>query len=273
VTEQLRSSDAAYRFILPYLRRLPHPRILEVGSGYGIGLCDLLKRGLNVVGIEPGRTVGFQGRLQAALELLALNGIPSPASHLVPAVGEYLPFKDDTFDLVFSTSVLEHVHDIRQCLQEAIRVAKPGGVVVHAVPNYDSFKEGHYNIIWLPYLLRSKGVAKWYVRTIFGRQDYFIDELHFTTPRYFSSLRPRLSACQSFVARPELPSRVMPRGMPGGGEGTPSLLLDMASHLANLVGLSANFRVVCHKTPGSMPGRQGDPMARSAGRLGAGAQV
>jgi SAM-dependent methyltransferase len=49
--------------------------------------------------------------------------------------GEYLPFAGDTFDLVLSHEVLEHVHDDHKAIQEIIRVLKPGGRLVLFVPN------------------------------------------------------------------------------------------------------------------------------------------
>jgi SAM-dependent methyltransferase len=54
-----------------------------------------------------------------------------------------LPFRENTFDLVFSQAVLEHVRDPFQAVEEMRRVTRPGGTVwagmaflqpVHAVP-------------------------------------------------------------------------------------------------------------------------------------------
>ncbi|MGX1418307.1 class I SAM-dependent methyltransferase [Bradyrhizobium elkanii] len=50
------------------------------------------------------------------------------------AVGEHLPFKDDTFDAVFSIAVLEHVRDPFRCAAEISRVLKPGGELYCCVP-------------------------------------------------------------------------------------------------------------------------------------------
>lgn len=182
---------AGYKTINPYMERFPEPKILEVGSGYGFQLCYLRKLGLNAEGVEPGKNPAFEGRYDRAIELLEANGLSEPRRILHPAFGEALPFADGTFDIVYSVDVLEHVGDIEKCLTEAIRVAKPGGVVVMDVPTYNSFQEGHYDIFWLPHLLKSKRIAKWYVKAIFGRADWFIDELNFTTPRYFKKLAER----------------------------------------------------------------------------------
>ena len=182
---------AGYETISPYVERFPEPKILEVGSGYGFQLCYLRKLGLDAEGVEPGKNAAFEGRYERAIELLEANGLSEAHRILHPAFGEALPFADGTFDIVYSVAVLEHVGDIEKCLTEAIRVAKPGGVVVMYVPTYNAFREGHYDIFWLPHLLKSKRIAKWYVKTIFGRADWFIDELNFTTPRYFKKLAER----------------------------------------------------------------------------------
>jgi SAM-dependent methyltransferase len=174
----------AYEMLQPFLGARRDVSILEIGSGYGLGLCSLLLNGFDACGVEPGRTSGFEGRYERACELLRHNAC-DPSTRLMSALGESLPFANDAFDIVFSIAVLEHVDDPHQVMREAIRVCKPGGLVIMNVPNYDSFWEGHYNIFWLPYLLNHR-LGSAYVR-LFGRDPYFIDELNFTTPWQFDS--------------------------------------------------------------------------------------
>ncbi|HEX9017814.1 MAG TPA: methyltransferase domain-containing protein [Anaerolineaceae bacterium] len=61
------------------------------------------------------------------------------ARHLAPQVvcgaGEYLPFLADTFDLILSHEVLEHVQDDAQAVREIVRTLKPGGRLALFVPN------------------------------------------------------------------------------------------------------------------------------------------
>jgi ubiquinone/menaquinone biosynthesis C-methylase UbiE len=45
-----------------------------------------------------------------------------------------LPFKDSSFDFVFSNSVLEHIPDIDSVIAEVARVLRPGGTFLFTVP-------------------------------------------------------------------------------------------------------------------------------------------
>lgn len=56
------------------------------------------------------------------------------ASTDVLAVGEALPFADDSFDAAISLAVLEHVRDPFACAKELLRVVKPGGEIIAVVP-------------------------------------------------------------------------------------------------------------------------------------------
>jgi SAM-dependent methyltransferase len=49
--------------------------------------------------------------------------------------GRQIPFEDGTFDVVFSSNVLEHVPHVVEFQKEIHRVLKPDGVVVHVLPS------------------------------------------------------------------------------------------------------------------------------------------
>lgn len=49
-----------------------------------------------------------------------------------------LPFDDNYFDIVFSKSVLEHIHNPEQYLSEIRRVLKPEGITIILVPDWHS---------------------------------------------------------------------------------------------------------------------------------------
>jgi SAM-dependent methyltransferase len=54
---------------------------------------------------------------------------------LAIGVGEHLPFRDASFDLVLLNEVIEHVQSDAATLREAVRVVRPGGAVVIYAPN------------------------------------------------------------------------------------------------------------------------------------------
>jgi ubiquinone/menaquinone biosynthesis C-methylase UbiE len=72
-------------------------------------------------------------------------------------VGERLPFRDSTFDLVVMDQVIEHVAEQKQVLDEALRVLKSGGALYIACPNYLRFYEPHYKIWFISLLPKFLG--------------------------------------------------------------------------------------------------------------------
>jgi len=57
---------------------------------------------------------------------------------VVHDLNKKLPFKDNTFEVVYSSHVLEHVDDVLNLLEEIYRILKPGGVLKSNVPYYSS---------------------------------------------------------------------------------------------------------------------------------------
>jgi SAM-dependent methyltransferase len=67
----------------------------------------------------------------------------------VRGVGERLPFRDGSFDAVFSFAVLEHVKDPFQCAREIARVMKPGAELYCVVPflqPYHGYPHHYFNM-------------------------------------------------------------------------------------------------------------------------------
>jgi len=152
----------------------PGKKILEVGCGFGaFTVFSRALHGYDTTGAEPDPVVR-----EAAQELAEKSGVNTP---IAGCPGEALSFPDQTFDLVYSSNVLEHVQDPARVLAESIRVLKPGGYLFFTYPNYCSFWEGHYGIFWIPCM--NKPVAKMYVR-LFGRRAGYIDSLQLMNVRY-----------------------------------------------------------------------------------------
>lgn len=108
-------------------------RVLENGCGVGMYVAHLQPYAGLVVGLE----YDFP-RAQEAQDA-------SP--HIVNAAGEGLPFPDDSFDLILSHEVLEHVQDDRRAVLEMVRALRPGGRLALFVPNRGYPFETH-GIYW-----------------------------------------------------------------------------------------------------------------------------
>ena len=57
-----------------------------------------------------------------------------------------MPFATDSFDLIISNMVLEHVADLELTVREFDRVLKSGGVMRHHFPSRAVLREGHIGI-------------------------------------------------------------------------------------------------------------------------------
>lgn len=103
--------------------------VLDVGCGAGGYVRWFRAQGARPVGAECGD----------AMRQRALDADPDHADAYVDAVGQDLPFADDSFDLVNFSASLHHVPmpDIPAALGEAARVLRPGGAVYIAEPSVE----------------------------------------------------------------------------------------------------------------------------------------
>lgn len=172
---------------------LHEKKLLEIGSGYGtfVAFCNKNKI-CEAHGIEPGQDA-YADAYGISREVLASYGVTDEM--IRNSYGESIPHADNTFDLIWSTNVLEHVDDPEKVLGEAFRVLKPGGTAILVVPNYGSFWEGHYGVLFPAHC--PKWLFKIIVRLI-GRDPAFVDTLQFVT---YGKMKKWMS---SFSSRMEL---------------------------------------------------------------------
>lgn len=136
-------ADAGARFLRPVellmraLRRARqkavtrlHPtpgRVLDVGCGRGVMLAGLRAAGWIVVGTEVDEAVAHSAR-QALGEQIRVGDIAG------------MELAEAPFDVITFWHVLEHLADPAAVLKRARELLAPGGAVIVAVPNLDSWQ-------------------------------------------------------------------------------------------------------------------------------------
>lgn len=106
----------------------PHHTILDLGCGWGRVLKPVMDRGAQAVGLD----ISEQMTMLAKKHLLKHRHRPA----ILRGDGTRLPFRDESFDLVYSLLVLQHLskENGRALIREVHRVLKPGGVAYLRVP-------------------------------------------------------------------------------------------------------------------------------------------
>jgi SAM-dependent methyltransferase len=108
-------------------------RVFVDGCGVGSYLVRLAEQATNAAGLDI--------ELERAIEA------HRKGPDTLGGAGEFLPFAKNSFDIVLSHEVLEHVQDDRKAIQEIIRVLCPGGRLILFVPNRGYPFETH-GIYW-----------------------------------------------------------------------------------------------------------------------------
>jgi SAM-dependent methyltransferase len=93
------------------------------------------RQGARAYGIDISEPIVIQARS-------AFDNRPGARGCLQGAVGDVrsLPFRDATFDAIYSMGTIEHFDETERAVEEMARVLKPGGRAIVGVPNrYDPF--------------------------------------------------------------------------------------------------------------------------------------
>ena len=161
------------RMLQPWLPELAGLRVLDLGCGmlqwqtillHSLGarvsgvdmeyvrgdrrpdkyLCLLRRNGLERAIKTLFWDMVYRGRYRAALAAAAPFLLSFDGLDLRQHTAERLPFADNSFDLVVSHEVFEHIPDIHAAAREVRRVLKPGGFAYINVHLYASVSGGHH---------------------------------------------------------------------------------------------------------------------------------
>ncbi len=110
-------------------------RVLDIGCGRGLVLAYLRDRGWNVTGVELNENAARHARNVLGVDV-----------HVRAFDGQL--FADQEFDVVILWHVLEHLSNISSTLAAVERILKPGGLIVIAVPNIESWQAQFARYHW-----------------------------------------------------------------------------------------------------------------------------
>jgi len=99
--------------------------VLDLGAGRGISSYAFSREGCTVTALEPDASP-----LVGSAAIKTLSERTSLVIQTVRAHGESLPFKENSFDIVYGRAVLHHTHNLNSLCHNAARVLKPGGIFI-----------------------------------------------------------------------------------------------------------------------------------------------
>jgi len=195
--------------------------VLVDGCGLGAYLERLAEKAAMAVGLD--------------IEFERVRDARQKVPEVLNAVGEKLPFVDESYDLVLSHEVLEHVQDDRLVIHEMVRVLRSGGRLVLFCPNrgypfetHGIFWKGRYrfgNIPLVNYLPR-----RWRDRlaphvNVYTRRD--LEGLFAGLPVQVVERRVIFGAYDNLIARRPRFGKIL-RGLLQGLEKTPLKALGLS---------------------------------------------
>lgn len=111
--------------------------LLDIGSGTGHFADTMKTAGWQVKGIEINEKARDFTTSQFGLEVIGPDEIST--------------LESNSFDCITLWHVLEHFHDPYKYASEILRLLKPHGISIIALPNSSSFDAKHYGRFWAAY--------------------------------------------------------------------------------------------------------------------------
>jgi ubiquinone/menaquinone biosynthesis C-methylase UbiE len=204
-----------------------HKRILDIGCGSGRHVAEA--HALNnamVVGVDPNIADLYEARDRLDVHERMQTGGDQSRWYLSSANILCLPFREQSFDLVICSEVLEHIHDYQRSIREIQRVLASDGQLVISVPrrwpeilcrlfskSYRNTPGGHVRTYIAPHLIKkieSLGLRHtrthwahslhtpfWWLKCLVGpeRVDFPLVRLYHTLLVWDMMKHPRLTDC------------------------------------------------------------------------------
>jgi SAM-dependent methyltransferase len=135
-----------------------HSLILDFGCGEGWVVYQFRTRGLKAFGTD------IINRYDNIQKICRDEGIIKPEEDIfstIDLINYRIPFADNTFDVVISDQVFEHVQNWPEAIAEIKRVLKPGGVSLHFFPSRYRPLEPHVYVPFAEVIQNRAYLAFW----------------------------------------------------------------------------------------------------------------
>lgn len=170
-------------------------KVLDIACGTGYGASYLAKQSVEKI---------FAGDIESAYLRFAVDNYTNLKGKVVKLNGEYLPFKDNAFDVVTSFETVEHVNNPSLLLEEFNRVLNYQGTLICSTPNRIIFSPHYQKEGWscpshtyefttdefITLIKKQFNICRIYVQRYVGIHTRLINEIRY--------LRRRLSASFEF---------------------------------------------------------------------------
>jgi ubiquinone/menaquinone biosynthesis C-methylase UbiE len=157
----------------------PGSAILDFGCGSGKGVTEIQKLNCIVSGCD----IDFKTELNIDTCTLEKDGILRKIE-----LNPYrLPYEDNTFDIIYSEDVFEHVRNYPETISEISRVLKPDGICIHTFASRYKIIETH---VFVPFasVIQSRWWLKFWIMLGFRNDWKDCDTVGKRTERYFNYL-------------------------------------------------------------------------------------
>ncbi|HOW83861.1 MAG TPA: methyltransferase domain-containing protein [Spirochaetota bacterium] len=133
---------------------------LDAGCGFGRHSIEFIMRRARVFSMDMDMECARKTRF--ALVEMNKTGISPDHSNFCAHTGDALclPFRDNTFDRIICSEVMEHVRDDRRACRELARVLKKNGTIAITVPT--RFSEALYDLLTYEYYTSPGGHIRRY---------------------------------------------------------------------------------------------------------------
>lgn len=146
-------------------------RVLDIGCQNGAWLVALHQAGADPVGIDVVESSIEAAQIRASCWDAAVDARLGDACNL--------DFPDESFDIIASSDVIEHVPDKTAMVREIMRVMRPGGIAIIVAPQRFSLKhlrtDPHYGYAGVSVF--PAPLVEWYLTRFRGEDDYEVETL------------------------------------------------------------------------------------------------